>query len=111
MGLVLKQHDTKPDLVVTLTDDQATFEQVASWRVIMRRGSDAAFIDDAPAVVADDTVTPHTATITHTWQPSETDTATYPGMRVEVEATWPDGSIQTFPPSGYLSVVITPDLA
>lgn len=109
MTLTIKQHDTKPDLVVTVTDDEATFEQVASWRVLIKR-SDQLFVDDAPEVVADDSVTPHQAVLTHQWAPTETDTKAYPGMSVEVEATWPDGSIQTFPPDGYLTVVVKPDL-
>lgn len=110
MTLTLKQHDTKPDLVVTVTDDQATFEQVASWRILIRRAGVVIFADAPDATTADDSGTPHTATLTHKWRDGETDTPAYPGMDVEVEATWPDQSIQSFPPDGYLSVVVTADL-
>jgi hypothetical protein len=60
-------------------------------------------------VVADDGVDPHTATVTHVWIAGETDTVG--NMNVEVEATWPDGSVQTFPYLGYLRVSIGQDLA
>lgn len=102
----IKQHDLEPPLVVTVTDPAATFDQVVSWKVILRVGSDT-FTDSAPTVVVSDDK--HTATVTHNWVTGETANATNQG-RVEVEATWPGGRPQTFPPSGYKSFTINPDL-
>jgi hypothetical protein len=104
-SLNLKRGDSKPDLVITVTDPGATFQLVESWRVLIRRGSDT-FEDDAPTVsISADHAT---AVLTHLWNPTETDTIG--NLDVEVEATWPDGAIQSFPPVGYEKVKITQDL-
>jgi hypothetical protein len=106
MILTLKRGDTKPDLVITVEDDAATFQLVSSWRVLIRRGANEIFEDGAPDVeISPDHLT---AVITHLWDPAETDTVGT--LQVEAEAAWPDGAVQTFPPNGYATVKISQDL-
>lgn len=105
--LEMKRGDTSPTLEVTVTDPEATFANAVSWRVLIRRGSEL-IIDPTPTVVPHDSETPHRVVISHDWQPAETNVAKT--LLVEVEATWPGGTIQTFPYSGFLRTVIHSDL-
>lgn len=102
----LKQHDLEPPLTITVTDGAATFDQVSSWKVLVKVGS-TVYTDSAPTVVLSNSN--KTAAVTHDWVSGETDVATTSG-RAEVEATWPNGRKQTFPPNGYKTVVIDADL-
>ncbi|MGH3497882.1 MAG: hypothetical protein ACRDP1_10495 [Nocardioidaceae bacterium] len=104
--LQLKRGDLLPDLVATVTDPDATFDAVTSWRILLYKGGQPLIVDTAPAVaVSPDT---HTVTVTHAWQAGQTDTV---GRMVgEVEATWPGGLTQTYPATSYLLIQIGDDL-
>lgn len=102
----IKQHDLEPPLVIDVSGSTGDLTGVASWKVIGKSGTTEVFIDTEPVVVPNDP--PTSAVVTHRWQTGETDT---PGViNIEVEATWPDGRPQTFPPTGYNVVRIEPDL-
>lgn len=112
----IKQHDKRFSLVIGLSDagddlaPPATFEQVESWKVFIKRSDGTLFTDEAPTVLsANDSTLPHTAVLIHQWTDEEVALPTY-GLQIEAEATWPDGSTQSFPTKGYLTVAINPDL-
>lgn len=102
----IKQHDLEPPLVIDVSGSTGDLNGVQSWKVIGKRGSTVVFTDTAPDVVVGTPAT--SAVVTHEWDTGETDE---PGViSIEVEATWPGGRPQTFPPSGYGVVRIEPDL-
>lgn len=101
----IKQHDLEPPLVIDVSGSSGDLNGVASWKVIGKRGTTVVFEDESPGHAV---TSPTAAVITHHWVSGETGT---PGMiKIEVEATWPDGRPQTFPPDGYNTVKVTPDL-
>lgn len=102
----IKQHDLEPPLVIDVAGATGDLSGVTSWKVIGKQGSTIVFTDIAPDVAVGTPAT--SAVVTHDWVAGETDS---PGvMNIEVEATWPGGRPQTFPPSGYDIVKIEPDL-
>jgi hypothetical protein len=102
----MKQHDLEPPLVIDVSGSAGDLTGVQSWKVIGKRGSTVVFTDTDPGHVVNDP--PTSAVITHEWVAGETDTVG--AIRIEVEATWPGGRPQTFPPDGYGVVNVTPDL-
>lgn len=100
----IKRGDTKPDLVIDLTDNglPLSLATAGSIRVIGRLNETTLFNDTAPTVNALNGV------VTHRWLPAQT--ANTGRVLVEVEVTWGDLSVQTFPEVGYLLVQIDPDL-
>lgn len=101
----IKQHDLEPPLVIDVSGSAGDLNGVESWKVIGKRGSTEVFSDDAPEKVVN---SPTSATITHNWVDGETDTTGV--INIEVEATWPGGRPQTFPPDSYNIVNVMPDL-
>lgn len=101
----IKRGDLEPSLVIDISGSSGDLNGVVSWRVIGKRGTTPVFTDTSPDHVV---ATPTTAVITHHWVAGETDVVGV--ISIEVEATWPDGRRQTFPPYGYNLVRITPDL-
>jgi hypothetical protein len=105
MTFRMKQHDLEPPLVIDVSGSAGDLNGVVSWKVIGKIGTTQVFADTAPGEVVN---SPTSATITHVWASGETAVAGV--MEIEVEATWPGGRSQTFPPSGYSVVRIEPDL-
>lgn len=108
MTMEIKQHDLKPDLVITVFDGAqlADLTGVASWRILGKlRGM--LVVDSAPTSVVVDPLK-WKATLTRAWVSG--DTATTGDMKIEVEAMWPGGKPQTFPASSTETVRINPDL-
>jgi Rib/alpha/Esp surface antigen-like repeat protein len=105
--LFIKQNDTNPAMQFTLqdSDEQAVSLVGATARFLMRArgGSDVktnavASITDAAAGV-----------VTYTPVAADTDT---PGQyEAEVEITYSDGTKETFPSRGYISIIIQDDIA
>lgn len=105
MTFRIKQHDLEPPLVIDVSGSSGNLNGVVSWKVIGKRGSTIVFTDTAPTIVIS---TPTAAVVTHRWVAGETDVIGV--LNIEVEATWPTGRPQTFPPDGYSTVRIEPDL-
>lgn len=102
----LKQHDLEPPLVIDISGSAGDLTGVVSWKVIGKRGDTIAFTDTSPDRAVGSP--PTSAVITHHWVAGET---AVPGtIRIEVEATWPTGRPQTFPPDSYNIVKVVPDL-
>lgn len=99
----LKQHDTAPALRVTVTDEFGELANFTPATVKVIGKLNGVLVFSRPA-----TTKTNQGIITMAWQPA--DTATPGLLRIEIEATWPDGTVQSYPPSGYLSVQIDPDL-
>lgn len=106
MAFRIKTNDTSPKLAVTLTNSSgnainlsgctARFHMKAYGQSGLKVQSSAT-ITDAPNGVVE-----------YAWSGTDTDTAgTYYG---EVEITYGDGSVETFPNNGYFTVIIKEDL-
>ena len=49
-----------------------------------------------------------TPTVKYEWQPGDTDTEGF--YDAEFEVTYSDGTVETFPNRGFITVIISPDL-
>lgn len=106
----IKQGDTAPALAGVLVDDAGAAVDIAgaSLRLTMAPvGGGTAVIDAALATNGQD-AGGATGAWSYAWQ--ATDTAAPGYFNVEVEVTYDDGSVETFPNDGYLVVRITPEL-
>lgn len=102
--LMIKRGDTAPPLTLTLTDGGTPVDLTgATVRVIALDRVGATVIDDDTLSGSD------VGVVVRPWQSA--DTATARQLTVEVEVTWPDTTVQTFPAAGTLTVRIVPDLA
>jgi hypothetical protein len=101
IGLRMKRGDTAPPLRATITDNGAGVDLTpATLRVIGKRNGTTVFTH---AVTGTDQ-----GVIVMPWVDGDTST---PGLiSIEIEATWPGGTVQTWPASGYLSVLVERDL-
>lgn len=111
----MKQHDLKPDLRITLSDDDglADFNNTATstaadYRIIGRQGG-VVIIDGQPGTVDVDSEDDSVVVLTREWEAGDTDE--WGEILFEVEVMWPGGRPQTFPDGGYQTVRIVPDLA
>jgi hypothetical protein len=101
----IKRGDRTPALVMDVALPDADLSTVASWLIIIKKGT-AIVTSVAPTVdVGDDT---STAVITHDL--TVDDTATLGRYLVEVEATWPDATTTTFPSSSVVVYDVVADL-
>lgn len=101
--LVMKQHDTDPALVLTLTDgpDGAPVNLTgATCRLIGRR--------DAVVLINASVTGSSVGVITYQWQAA--DTAATGQLELEVEVTRA-GRVQTYPREGFVTVRVVPDIA
>jgi hypothetical protein len=106
MAFKIKTNDTSPKLTVDLSD--------AAGAAINLAGSTAKFhmkaygetslkIDDSADITDADN-----GRVEYSWASGDTDTAgTYYG---EIEVTYGDLSVETFPNSGYFTIIIQEDL-
>lgn len=103
MTQVWKAGDTAPALRIELTDgDPPVPVDLTTATEIRLRTSGAVVLDK---VVTGDA----NGLIVYQWQPG--DTAKDGKVSLEVRVTAADGRVQTFPPDGYLTVHIQPNLA
>lgn len=98
----LKRGDTAPPLRANLTDGGTPIDLTAASgiRVIGKRRGMTLF---ARTVTGTDQ-----GVIQMPWGDSDTQLAGV--LQVEIEVTWPGGTIQSFPAIGYLTIMIDPDL-
>ena len=105
--LFVKQNDTSPAIEATLqdSDGEAVNLTSATARFLMRRRGRT-----TAKVSAEATITNAAAgVVQYDWDPADTDT---PGQyEAEFEVTYSDGTKETFPSRGYISIVIVDDIA
>lgn len=101
MTLEIKRGDTEPRLHVTLYNGKTPINlSLATIKVIGTRNN---------LRVLEATTTGTTnGVVEYEWDPADTDEVGT--MLVELEVTYADGGVQTFPKSGYITISILPDL-
>lgn len=102
MTMHVKQHDLLPALVADLAGDTGPVDLTAatSIKVIGTQRGVALFSRTATGTSG--------GVVTMQWQTG--DTANIGPINVEVEVTWPGSKPQSFPASGYMTVVVEADL-
>jgi hypothetical protein len=103
MELTMKQHDTRPNLTCTLSDGASVLDLTPGGTIVKVIGSQNSQVLFS-RVVGGSSV----GVVVMPWQVG--DTATAGTISVEVEVTWPDQTVQTFPPDSYLVVRVVRDL-
>lgn len=106
MAFRIKTNDTGPVLSVTLTDANGNGIALAgaSARFHMKAFGATSLKVDEVATITDDV---H-GVVQYNWSSSDTDTAgTYYG---EIEVTYGDATVETFPNNGYFTIIIKEDL-
>jgi len=106
MAFRIKTNDTSPKLAVTLEDALGNAIGLAgcSARFHMKAFGASSLKIDAVATITDDTA----GKVEYAWTGTDTDTAgTYYG---EIEVTYADATVETFPNSGYFTIIIKEDL-
>lgn len=102
----IKRRDTYPFLQGTLSDGAGPVDLTGSTaRIILRtKGTSPVVLVDAPIAYT----TPATGEWEYEWDPA--DTAALNELDGEIEVTWGDGEITTFPTIGFFSVQVHEDL-
>ncbi len=106
MAFRIKTNDTAPQLIVTLTDAAGNKVNLtgATARLHMKKYGASSLKVDAAATIANAT----TGKVSYDWSALDTDTAgTYYG---EIEITYSDSKVETFPNNGYFTIIIHEDL-
>ena len=105
MAFRIKQNDTSPSLEATLSDANLVPVNITSATVMLHMkaiGGDVVLDEQMTVTDAEGGV------VQYDWQAG--DTATVGTYYVEFEVTYSDGSIETFPNTGSLPLVITREL-
>jgi hypothetical protein len=102
IGMRIKRGDTAPALRGTVTDNGAPVDLTPATVTVIGKQNDALVFSRAA------TTKTNLGVVTMTWGP--TDTAVAGLIKIEFQTTWPDGTVVTFPPAGYLAVMVDPDL-
>ena len=105
MAFRIKQNDTSPSLEATLSDANLVPVDITSATVMLHMKAVGG------SVVLDEQMTITDAeggVVQYDWQAG--DTATVGTYYVEFEVTYADGSVETFPNTGSLPLVITREL-
>lgn len=106
MAFRIKTNDTSPKLAVTLEDALGNAIGLAgcSARFHMKAFGASSLKIDSVATITDVVA----GKVEYSWTGTDTDTAgTYYG---EIEVTYADAKIETFPNSGYFTIIIKEDL-
>jgi len=106
MAFRIKTNDTSPKLAVTLEDALGNPIGLAgcSARFHMKAFGASSLKVDAGASIEDDVL----GIVEYAWTGTDTDTAgTYYG---EIEVTYADNTVETFPNNGYFTIIIKEDL-
>ena len=101
----LKQNDTKPDLQITVNDDQDAAIDVSNTTIAfhMNDSTGTSKVDSAGTIV-----TAASGIIKYIWATGDLDTiGTY---NAEFQITFSDSSILTVPSKGYLTIVVGAEL-
>jgi len=106
MAFRIKTNDTSPKLAVTLEDALGNAIGLAgcSARFHMKAFGASTLKIDQPVAITDTT----NGIVEYSWVVSDTDTAgTYYG---EIEVTYGDATVETFPNNDYFTIIIKEDL-
>lgn len=104
----IKSNDTSPALAYELVPASVDLTG-ATVKFSMRQvGQNAALISRSAAIVLIATVTP---TVKYVWQPGDVANRGDLLCEGEFEVTYADGSIETFPNSGYIPIHFQSDIA
>lgn len=105
MTFTIKQSDTSPSLRATLQDSNLSPINLngASIRFHMKALGGVIKVDQPMTIVS-----AIAGTVKYDWQPA--DTAVAGTYSIEFEVTYTDLTIETFPNTGSLALVITPEL-
>lgn len=106
MAFRIKTNDTGPKLAITLEDALLTPAKLlgSSARFHMKAFGASSLKVDGPVTIEN----AFTGQISYSWQQGDTDTAgTYYG---EIEVTYGDATVETFPNNGYFTIIIKEDL-
>lgn len=106
MAFRIKTNDTGPVLGLTLTSSSGVAVNLAgaSARFHMKKYGETSLKVQEDATITDTSG----GLVEYVWQSGDTDTAgTYYG---EVEITYGDASVETFPNAGYFTIIIQEDL-
>lgn len=111
MAFSIKNGDTAPAYVVDLQEDVDTTPVAidltdASSVTLKMRTTGTTGAPDLTAAM--DVTTAASGRCTYEWQAG--DTATAGTYDVEFEIAWSDGTVETVPNSGYLTIIVTDDL-
>lgn len=106
MAFKIKTNDTSPKLTVDLENASGSAIDLSgsTARFHMKKyGETSLKVDDSADITDADN-----GRVEYTWSSGDTDTAgTYYG---EIEVTYGDGAVETFPNSGYFTIIIQEDL-
>ncbi len=112
-AFTIKQHDTRPRFALGLTEVNQT-TGVTQPVDLTNATSARLCAKDAAGTVVFASVLAISSTKTDgilTYTPVAGDTAVVDTFRLEVEVTWNDGGIETYPNDGYFSMTVFPDLS
>ena len=101
----LTQNDTSPSISVTLQPAPINLIGATAVKFSMRLRGGAVKISRADMVVEDAAA----GVVQYDWQTGDTDVAGQ--FEAEVEVTYADGSIETFPNAAPLDITIRPEIA
>ena len=103
--VVLKQNDTAPKLQVTLRDGDGDLKVLtgATAKILVRHQITRTTKVDATA-----TVTSTTGLIEYQWLAADTDTVGI--YELEIQVTYSDSTIETFPSGSYVALRIVGDI-
>lgn len=108
LNTYVKQGDTRPAIEVELGVDLSGVDPTLGVQFTMTT-PDNVIIVQKPAQILDYTQ----GIVAYQWRPGDTDTPSPAGVghKAEFAVTFPDGSTETFPNTGYIAVYILPTLS
>lgn len=111
MAFTIKQNDTAPAFVVALKDDFGELTEAsvdlttASAALFSMRSGTTVKINKAAGTITDAA----NGEVTYNWGTADTDTAG--SYEAELEVTWSDSTVETFPNDSYWDVEVVDDIA
>lgn len=102
----IKQNDRRPNLQATLKDGDGDVVSLTGATVVFSMAAAGVVkVDNAAATLSDASG----GVVYYAWAAGDTDTpGVYDG---EFEVTFSDGTVETFPNSGHLKIIITKEVA
>lgn len=107
MAFNIKQNDTSPSLSATLLDGSSNAIDLtdATVRFHMKAAGSSSVAVDGAAVI----VEAAEGTVRYEWMDGDTETTG--SYQAEFEVTYVNGTIETFPNDGYITVLVLPEIA
>lgn len=110
-SFTLKQHDTRPRVALTIWETNQTTGVLQVVNLTLASSAKLC-AKDAAGVIAFSSVLAITNPIAGlvTYTPVAFDTAAVDTFQLEIEVTWSDGGVETYPNNGYFEMVVMKDL-